>query len=79
MLFMTWNTSREQTCSTDGPELDCMDYLSRYIQLVLESLYIFTSLKTLFALHIVIHHCFVKSYNNNSVYDSLVSPARGLT
>lgn len=50
-----------------GPEVE---HLSQYIQLVLESLYIFTGLKTLFALHFVIHRCVCKSYNN-SVYDSL--------
>lgn len=57
------------------PELDQVEYLSQYIQLVLESLYIFTSLKTLFALHIVIHHCFV----NHVIFVSMiVSLVRGL-
>lgn len=59
MFFHDMEYLLTQTCSTHKPKLDRVEYLIRYVQLVLESLYIFTSLKTSFALHLVIHHCFV--------------------
>lgn len=68
----------KQTCWTNEPELDGAKYLSQYIQLVLESLYIFTGFKNVVCSSYCHSSLRCKSYYN-SVYDSLVSAVRHLT